>query len=40
MVPDTRKIGNVAAGQTSYEDAEAILGTTYYYVITAFDDSI
>ncbi|MGG1453561.1 hypothetical protein ABE325_21875 [Bacillus licheniformis] len=34
------KIGNVAAGQTSYEDAEAILGTTYYYVITAFDDSI
>lgn len=33
-------IGNVVAGQTSYEDKEAILGTTYYYVVTAFDDSI
>ncbi|WAT23581.1 hypothetical protein O0R52_21535 (plasmid) [Bacillus halotolerans] len=34
------KIGNVAAGQTSYEDTEAVLGKTYYYVITSFDDSI
>ncbi|MCD7910939.1 hypothetical protein KC480_05290 [Bacillus velezensis] len=34
------KIANVSSGQTSYEDTEVVLGQTYYYVVTSFDDSI
>lgn len=33
-------IGNVAAEETSFEDSSAVNGTTYYYVITAYDNSL
>ena len=34
------KVGNVEAEATTFEDTSVEFGTTYYYVITAFDNSL
>jgi uncharacterized protein len=34
------KVGTAGAAATSYEDATVVNGITYFYVITAFDNSI
>ena len=33
-------IGSAAANETSFKDTTVVNGTTYYYVITAFDNSL
>jgi fibronectin type 3 domain-containing protein len=34
------KVGNAAANATQYDDTTVVNGTTYYYVITAYDNSL
>jgi uncharacterized protein len=37
---DYEKIGTAGVVETSFEDATAVAGNTYFYVITAFDNSL